>query len=131
MIIFLRLKMNKKNILIFFGISFLIYGCYNMPTPTSQITGTYTSGLKYTEFDCITLASELNNVARREAKLVIAQEQRIKTSQTQALWVGYGQGDGIEAAELASARGEKEAILQAMTTKNCQINVQLEDKKEN
>ena len=102
-----------------------------MPTPAAQITGTYTSGLKYSEFDCTTLASELNNVARREAQLVIAQEQRIKTSNTQAFWLGYGQGDGIEASELASARGEKEAILQAMTTKNCQVSAQPQDKKEN
>ena len=121
--------MNKK-IFIFFAISFLIFGCYNMPTPSSQITGTYNSGLKYIEFDCITLASELNNVARREAQLVVAQEQRIKTSNTQAFWVGYGQGDGIEASELASTRGEKEAILQAMTTKNCQVNLQIEYQKQ-
>lgn len=53
--------------------------------------------------------------------LVIAQEQRLKASQLQAFWLGYGQGDGIEAAELANVRGEKEAIGTMMNKKKCEI----------
>lgn len=53
--------------------------------------------------------------------LVIAQEQRLKSSQVQAFWLGYGQGDGIEAAELANVRGEKEALGTMMSKKGCDI----------
>lgn len=56
---------------------------------------------------------------RRENQLVVAQEQRIKTSQVQAFWWGMGQGDGIEASELANVRGEKEAVRTAMEGKGC------------
>jgi hypothetical protein len=90
-----------------------------MPTPPSQITGSYTSGLRYEDFDCQKLSTELDSLARRENQLVIAQEQRIKTSQTQAFWWGFGQGDGIEASELANVRGEKEVVRKTMDTKKC------------
>lgn len=99
--------------------SMFLAGCMNMPTPTSQITGSYTSGLKYENFDCSRLAAELDSLARRENQLVIAQEQRIKTSKMQAFWWGFGQGDGIEASELANVRGEKEAVRSAMEAKGC------------
>ena len=92
-----------------------------MPTPASQITGSYTSGLRYDSFDCQRLGAEVDSLARREDQLVRAQEQRIKTSEVQAFWMGYGQGDGIEASELANVRGEKEAIRKAMDVKKCQI----------
>ena len=94
-------------------------GCMNMPTPTSQITGAYVSGLKYEDFDCQRLAAEMDSLTRRENQLVTAQEQRRKTSQVQAFWWGYGQGDGIEASELANVRGEREAVRHAMETKGC------------
>ena len=94
-------------------------GCMNMPTPPAQITGARTSPLKYEQYDCQTLDTELNSLNRRESQLVIAQEQRRKSSNVQAFWVGYGQGDGIEASELAVVRGEKEAVLQAMDKKKC------------
>ncbi|MBU4357470.1 MAG: hypothetical protein KJ822_19310, partial [Proteobacteria bacterium] len=70
-------------------------------------------------FECSRLAVELDSLARRENQLVIAQEQRIKTSQMQAFWWGFGQGDGIEASELANVRGEKEAVRSAMEAKGC------------
>tara|TARA_Y100000996_G_scaffold412451_1_gene398610 strand:+ start:792 stop:1136 length:345 start_codon:yes stop_codon:yes gene_type:complete len=101
-------------------ILFFIVGCaFNMPTPPSQIVGSYTSGLNYQEYSCPDLAKELNALARRESQLVIAQEQRIKTSKVQAFWMGYGEGDGIEASELSVVRGEKEAILKAMSSNDC------------
>ena len=98
----------------------LLAGCMNMPTPASQITGSYTSGLKYENFECQRLAAEMDSLARRENQLVIAQEQRVKSSTMQAFWYGFGQGDGVEASELANVRGEKEAIRTAMQTKGCQ-----------
>ena len=97
----------------------LLTGCLNMPTPTAQITGSYTSGLKYENYECSRLLVELDSLARRENQLVVAQEQRIKTSQTQAFWWGFGQGDGVEASELANVRGEKEAVRSAIEAKGC------------
>ena len=89
-------------------------------TAITEITGSYISGLRYEDFDCRKLAAESDSLSRRENQLVIAQEQRIKTSQTQAFWWGFGQGDGIEASELANVKGEKEAVRKAMETKGCQ-----------
>ena len=97
----------------------MLTGCLNMPTQPSQITGSYTSGLTYEAFDCPRLSAEVASLARRENQLVVAQEQRYKTSQTQAFWWGFGQGDGIEASELANVRGEKEAVRTAMEVKGC------------
>jgi hypothetical protein len=91
----------------------------NMPTPSAQITGSYTSGLKYENFDCSRLSAELDSLARRENQLVVAQEQRVKTSQVQAFWWGFGQGDGVEASELANVRGEKETVRSTMEVKGC------------
>lgn len=98
---------------------FALTGCMNMPTPTNQITGTYVSGLNYEEFDCQRLAVEGDTLARREAQLEAAQQQRIKSSQMQAFWWGFGQGDGMEASELSQVRGEKEAVNKAMAVKSC------------
>lgn len=94
-------------------------GCMNMPTPVSQITGAYVSPLKYEGFECSRLATELASLSRRENQLVSAQTQRVKTSEAQAFWYGYGQGDGIEASELANVRGEREAVRYAMEVKGC------------
>jgi hypothetical protein len=96
-----------------------ISGCFNMPTPTSQITGSYSSGLRYEDHPCSRLSIELDSLARRENQLVVAQEQRIRSSQTQAFWLGFGTGDGIEASELANVRGEKETVRKAMEIKQC------------
>lgn len=97
----------------------LFAACMNMPTPTSQITGAYTSTLRFEDFDCSQLAIETASLARRENQLIVAQQQRIKTSEMQAFWWGYGQGDGIEASELANVRGEREAVRTAMDKKDC------------
>ena len=95
-------------------------GCLNMPTPPSQITSAYTSGLRYEDYDCRKLANEVDSLARRENQLVASQEQRIKSSKVQAFWRGVGEGDGIEASELANVRGEKEAARKAMGNKSCE-----------
>lgn len=94
-------------------------GCMNMPTSTAQITGAHTSGQQYAGYTCTQLAKEMASLARRENQLVVAQEQRIKTSQMQAFWWGFGNGDGIEASELANVRGEKEAIHSVIEDKEC------------
>ncbi len=91
----------------------------NMPTPPTQITGAYVSGLRYENYDCSRLSAELSSLSRRKNQLVVAQRQRIKTSETQEFWYGYGQGDGLEASELANVRGEREAVRSAMDVNGC------------
>lgn len=95
----------------------VLTGCLNMPTPASQITGSHVSGIKYEDYDLQRLSTEYDSLCRRESQLVVAQEQRVKTSQTQAFWWGFGQGDGVEASELANVRGEKEAVRKALEAK--------------
>lgn len=94
-------------------------GCMNLATKPAEITGSYTSDLRYQDYNCEQLGHEVNSLARRENQLVTAQEQRRKSGKVQAFWLGYGTGDGIEAAELANVRGEKEAARKAMDLKNC------------
>lgn len=101
-------------------LSTLIAGCFNLPTPPSQITGSYTSSLKYEGFDCQRLGVELNSLARREDQLVTAQNDRRKSSKLQAFFLGFGEGDGVEASELANVRGEKEAVRKALEVKSCE-----------
>ncbi len=107
----------KSAFLILLPIS--LAACANMPTPTAQITGSYTSGIKYENYDCSRLSTEMDSLARRENQLVLAQEQRIKSSQMQAFWWGFGQGDGMEASELANIRGEKEMVRSTLESKKC------------
>jgi hypothetical protein len=102
--------MNKLFITIFSPV-LLLAGCMNMPTAPTQITGSYTSSLQYENFDCLRLSAELDSLTRRENQLFVAQEQRVKTSEMQAFWYGYGQGDGMEASELANVRGEKRQFV--------------------
>lgn len=94
-------------------------GCMNMPTKPAQITGIPASGAAYKGWDCDQLLLEYDHLRDREQTLVIAQEQRYKTSEQQAFWYGYGQGDGIEASELARVRGELVALEKLIDQKRC------------
>ncbi len=76
-------------------------------------------GARYERFSCPKLATELSSLARRENQLVTAQEGRMKSSMMQAFWLGFGQGDGVEATELANVRGAKEAVRKAISNKRC------------
>jgi hypothetical protein len=99
----------------------LLGGCFNMPTPSSQITAAPGAGLKYEgeEYTCPRLSAELETLARRELQLIAAQERRVKSSNVQALVLGFGQGDGTEAAELATVRGDEGSVIKAMDAKQC------------
>ena len=100
-------------------LTLMLGGCLNMPTPTSQITGTYTSGAEYKPLSCSELTRELDSLSRRENALVVAQEQRIKSSKVQGFWYGVGSGDGMEASELGDIRGKIEAVTTIMQEKGC------------
>lgn len=119
----MKVKENIKKTIILSALSIGLAGCFNMPTPTAQITGAYTSGIKYEDYSCDRLGKEVSSLARRENQLTVAQEQRIKSSGMQAFFWGFGQGDGIEASELANVRGEKEALRSAIDLKNCDIDI--------
>ncbi len=112
----------KKSLIVASGIMVLgsLTGCFNMPTTSSEITGAYVSPMKYDQYTCDQLAIELGSLSRRENQLVSAQEQRRRTSMVQAFWLGSGNGDGIEASELANVRGEREAVQKAMDIKKCE-----------
>ena len=110
--------MFKKSVLCVAS-SLLLAGCINMPTKPAEITGAYTSELKYEPYSCDQLATETASLARREDQLVAALNQRYKTSEMQAFWLGFGQGDSAEASELATVRGEKEAVRKAIDSKHC------------
>ena len=120
--------MNKSFAVALIG-SVVLTGCFNMPTPPAQITGAYVSSIRYETLDCNRLSAELESLARRENQLVTAQEQRVKSSQMQAFWMGYGQGDGVEASELASVRGEREAVRKAVEVKECKVDASLLESK--
>ena len=113
--------MSKKVLPLVLLVAFGLSGCMNMPTATSQITGASNSGIRYESLGCSRLATELDSLSRRESALSLAQESRIKTSQMQAFWFGFGQGDGIEASELANVRGEIEAIRRVSDDKRCNL----------
>ena len=99
-----------------------ITGCYNSPTPPSEITGVQISGLQYQQFDCETLNDEINFLENRERELILAQENRIKESNRQQSWAnGMGKGDGIEASELHRVKGEKLAALIVFQSKECNV----------
>lgn len=91
-----------------------------MPTKPSQITGIYVSPVKYADYSCKDLITELASLSRRENQLVIAQKQRYSSSQWQAFWIGYGDGDGIEASELANVRGERNSVVTMIDKKECE-----------
>jgi len=100
-------------------VTLTLSGCLNTATPPSQITSSYISPVTYAQFNCEQLAVEQASLARRENQLAIAQEGRRKSSRVQALWYGFGNGDGVEASELANVRGQQEAARSAMATKRC------------
>ena len=92
-------------------------GCLNMPTAESQISGSYVSPQKYKNYSDVDLTAEINSLSRRESQLKTAQNQRVKTSRTKAFWWGFGDGDGIEASELANVRGSIEAARREQETR--------------
>ena len=116
--------MNKsaKHQAILFFITVFIFGCYNAPTPPSEIEGAHISELHYEKYDCETLNDEIKFLEKREKELVIAQEERIKKSEDQQWWTeGIGMGDGIVASELNNVRGEKETARKVFENKGCTI----------
>ena len=114
----MKISLNLQAILLFIFIA----GCYNNPTPPSEIVGAHISGLQYQRFDCQTLNDEINFLEKHEKGLITAQEERIKESDSQQWWTeGSGKGDGIEASELHRVKGEIKAARGVFENKKCNI----------
>lgn len=111
----------KKNNIVFSTLIFVLMltSCANVGTEPEQITGTYVSPLKYQNYSCSELAVETSSLSRRLSGLNTAQTQRVSSNKVQAFWLGYGNGDGIEASELGNVKGEIEAVRYAIELKNC------------
>ena len=60
-----KMKSTKHQAILSF-ITVFIFGCYNAPTPPSEIEGAHISGLHYEKFDCQTLNDEINFLEKRE-----------------------------------------------------------------
>lgn len=113
------MEMCIRKTVVALAVASALTGCMNLATKPAEITGSYTSDVKYQSYTCEQLGVEVNSLARREDQLAIAQQQRRKSGKVQAFWLGYGTGDGIEASELANVRGEKEAVRRSMDKKGC------------
>ena len=109
----------KRQPILFFLLVF-ISGCFNAPTPPSEIEGALISGLHYAKYDCESIDDEIKILEKREKELVVAQEERIKESEQQQRWTeGIGLGDGIVASELNDVRGKIKAARKVFENKGC------------
>jgi len=114
----MKIKLLNQNTFII--ASFLIIGCYNNPTPPSEIIGSQISGFQYGLLDCQKINDEIMFLEEREKTLVIAQEKRVRDSKVQQWWTeGDGKGDGFEALELYRVRGELNAARKIYKNKEC------------
>jgi hypothetical protein len=109
----------SKSTLVLFILPLLLSACVNTPTASSKITASQGSGINYDEYTCPRLNAEMESLVKRELVLIGAQERRIRSSSAQVTILGVGQGDGPEAAELATVRGDQNAVGKVMEAKKC------------
>lgn len=97
----------------------LLAGCFNLATKPAEISAAYVPSSQYASYDCHQLSVELTNLARQKNDLTVAQESRRHSSKVQAFWLGFGNGDGVEAPELATVKGEILAVQKQRELKGC------------
>lgn len=94
---------------------------------SDNISASYISPVTYTSYSCNELASEASRVSSRAAQVTGAHDQKA-TNDAVATGVGlvlfwpalfFIKGDGASAAEVASLKGQMEAIEQASIQKKC------------
>lgn len=100
----------------------LLAGCFNLATKPAEISAAYVPASQYASYDCHQLSVELTNLARHKNDLTVAQESRRHSSKVQAFWLGFGNGDGVEAPELANVKGEIFAVQKQRELKGCPAN---------
>jgi len=97
-----------------------------------DITPSYISPIMYENYTCQQLAAEAQTVSYRAAQAAGVQNKK-RTTDAVVTTVGlvvfwpslfFIQGNGPQAAELASLKGQMEAIEQASIRKNCGIQFQ-------
>ena len=104
-----------------------LFGCASNP---DKIGATYVSPLKYKDYDCDQLASEMDNVSHRTSTLY----QQLKKERNADNWqTGVGivlfwpalffleGGDGPEAVEYAQLKGEYQALQEVGIQQKCTI----------
>jgi len=96
-----------------------VAGCFNLGTKPSEITPAYVPATQYQSYTCDQLAIELADLSRRQSELTSAQTQRRQSNKVQAFWVGFGQGDGVAASELAHVKGAVLAVQKEQALKAC------------
>jgi hypothetical protein len=98
-------------------------------TRSDNISASYISPVTYQGYSCRELSQEAARVSGRAAQAVGAHDQKA-TNDAVATGVGvvlfwpalfFIKGDGASAAEVASLRGQMEAIEQASIQKKCGI----------
>ncbi|HJP99112.1 MAG TPA: hypothetical protein VJ862_11165 [Rhodanobacteraceae bacterium] len=97
-------------------------GCFNLGTKPSEIAPAYVPATAYQGYDCEHLAIELADLSRRDNELTSAQQQRRESNKVQAFWVGFGNGDGVAANELAYIKGAVLAVQKEEALKRCGSN---------
>ncbi len=97
----------------------LTSGCFNMPTRPEKIAPSYVSVTRYKNFSCKELLSERNALSHQENNLIYTQNHRVRNSDVQGLAVGFGQGDGVAASELADVKGRLVAVNKSIENKKC------------
>ena len=94
-----------KYFLIF---SILLLGCYNNPTPPSEITGAMVSGVLYKQLDCEALNEEIIFLEGQGKRISYATKISNFRKQISA-GLGkrkLGKVDGVEASELHQVKGQ-------------------------
>ena len=116
----------KKNVILIICFNLLILNC---ASSTSDISASYVSPQKYSDFDCDQIMLERDTIERRVNELYQSIEQRAKNDRV-SMGVGmvvfwpalfFLKGDSPEAAEYARMKGEYEAIQTIANQKKCDL----------
>jgi len=101
------------------SLSLALAGCFNLGTKPSEITPAYVPESQYQNQNCQQLDADRQDMYRRKSMLETAQTQRRHSNKVQAFWVGFGNGDGVGASELAQVKGEILAVEKQLALKGC------------
>ena len=116
----------KKNVILIICFNLLIVNC---ASSASDISASYVSPEKYSDFDCDQIMLERDTIERRVNELYQSIERRAKNDRV-SMGVGmvvflpallFLKGDSPEAAEYARMKGEYEAIQTIANRKKCDL----------
>ncbi|HEY5364224.1 MAG TPA: hypothetical protein VIJ49_08495 [Aestuariivirga sp.] len=102
----------------------LLAGC---ASKSAEIAPTYVPPVSYQGYTCDQLAQEAQTVSRRAA-IASGQQDKLQHDDTVKTTVGlilfwpvllFNKGDGAQASELASLKGQMQAIQDESVVKNC------------